>query len=406
MTDNKILDVTKDVKWIGVLDPDLVTFDVVMETKFGTTYNSYFINADQKTIIETTKENFWVNYKKKIELVCNPEEIQYIVLNHTEPDHSGNLKNLLQIAPNAIVVGTGNAIRYLKDILGTEFPNLIVKDGHTLDLGNKTLEFISAPNLHWPDTMYTYLREDKLLFTCDSFGAHYCDENLFDDQIENIAEYHESFKYYFDVILKPFSKFMLKAIEKIERLDFSCICTGHGPILRTNWKKYIEMSRAYSQEALQEPIRPMVFIPYVSAYHKTGMVAEMIAEGIHEAGNIDVEVCDIEMISLGELEQKITHASAYIIGSPTINQNILLPIYKCFALINPIRDKGKLAAAFGSYGWSGEARKIIKDNLENLKLKVFDEGMFIKFSPNKEDSLQAVAFGNAFGKELISGNIK
>ncbi len=405
MIDTKILEVTKDVKWIGSLDPDLVTFDVVMETKFGTTYNSYFIDATRKTIIETSKEKCWDSYLKKIEQVCNPSEIQYIVLNHTEPDHSGNLKNLLRVAPNAVVVGTGNAIRYLKDIMGNEFPNLVVKDGHTLDLGNKTLQFISAPNLHWPDTMYTYLKEDKLLFTCDSFGAHFCSEIMFEDQIENLDEYHEAFKYYFDVIMKPFSKFMIKAIEKIESLDFDTICTGHGPILRTNWKKYVALTKEYSLEALKGPVRPMVFVPFVSAYHKTGMVAEMIAEGIREAGDIDVEVCDIEMTPMGELEQKITHASAYVIGSPTINQNILLPVYKCFAMINPIRDKGKLAAAFGSYGWSGEARTIIKANLEALKLKVFDEGMFVKFTPNEEETLHAVNFGKAFGKELLQNNI-
>jgi NADH oxidase (H2O-forming) len=128
----------------------------------------------------------------------------------------------------------------------------------------------------------------------------------------------------------------------------------------------------------------------------------MIAEGIKQAGDIDVEVSDIERASIGELEEKITHASAYIIGSPTINQNILLPIYKCFALINPIRDKGKLAGAFGSYGWSGEAREIIKSNLENLKLKFFDEGVFVKFSPNDDDNQRAIEFGKAFGKELLA----
>jgi len=401
---NKILDITPDVKWIGVLDPDLVTFDVVMETKYGTTYNSYFINADKKTIVETTKEKYWEDYLLKIDEVCNPSDIEYIIVNHTEPDHSGNLKNLLRIAPNATVVGTGNAIRYLKDLMGIEFRHLVVKDGHTLNLGNKTMQFISAPNLHWPDTMYSYLMEDQILFTCDSFGSHYCEENLFDDLIENMDDYHESFKYYFDVILKPYSKFMLQAIQKIDQLNIGTICPGHGPILRSNWKKYVELSREYAEEGMKLPEKPKVFIPYVSAYHKTGQLAELIAEGIREAGDILVDVCDIEMSPMGELEEKISHASAYIIGSPTINQNILLPVYKCFALINPIRDKGKLAAAFGSFGWSGEARKMIKSNLENLKLNVFDDGMFVKFTPNEADSRQAREFGKAFGIELLLHN--
>lgn len=402
--DTKILDVSKDVKWIGVMDPDLVTFDVVMETKYGTTYNSYFIDAEKKTIIETTKEKFWEDYLVKIDELCNPEEIEYIVLNHTEPDHSGNLKNMLRVAPNATVIGTGNAIRYLKDLMGMDFPHQVVKNGDTLDLGNKTLRFISAPNLHWPDTMYTYLEEDQVLFTCDSFGAHFCDEKMFDDKIERIEEYEYSFRYYFDVILKPYSKFMLKAIDKIRDLDIKVIATGHGPILRKNWKKYVDLSEHYASEAMSEPDKPRVFIPYVSAYQKTGMIADMIAEGIRQQGDIEVDVVDIEMSPLGELEEKITNASAYIIGSPTINQNILLPVYKCFALINPIRDKGKLAAAFGSYGWSGEARQMIKSNLENLKLKVFDEGMFVKFTPSSEESGQAMEFGKAFARELLAHN--
>ncbi len=401
---NEIINLSDTVKWIGVKDHDLVTFDVVMETKFGTTYNSYFINAQKKTIIETTKEKFWEDYLVKIDELCNPADIEYIVLNHTEPDHSGNVKNLLRHAPNATVVGTGNAIRYLRELTGEDFRHLIVKDGHTLDLGDMTLQFISAPNLHWPDTMYTYLKEEEILFTCDSFGAHYCSEHLFEEDIEPKNDYLDSFKYYFDVILKPFSKFMLKAIGKIENLPLKMIATGHGPVLRKNLKKYVELSREYAEDGIAQPEKPLVFVPYVSAYQKTGKIAELIAEGIRQAGDIDVNVVDIEMSPIGELEQHITHSSAYVIGSPTINQNILMPIYKCFALINPIRDKGKPAAAFGSYGWSGEAKQLIRTNLENLKLKVFQDEMFVKFSPDEEESLQAVEFGKAFGKSLLTGN--
>ncbi len=404
--ENLIIDLNDTVKWIGVKDPDLVTFDVVMETKYGTSYNSYFINAKKKTIIDATKEKFWEEYLMKIDELCDPRDIEYIVVNHTEPDHSGNVKNLLRVAPNAKVVGTGNAIRYLRDLMGMDFPNIIVKDGNTLDLGDRTLKFISAPNLHWPDTMFTYLEEDKILFTCDSFGAHFCDDKLFEDEIERMNEYHGAFQYYFDVILGPFSKFMLKAIQKIEDLEIESIAPGHGPVLRQNWKKYVDLSKFYAERALSKPIKPVVFIPYVSAYQKTGMIAELIAEGILQAGDIKVDVVDIEMSPLGELEQHISHASAYVIGSPTINQNILLPVYKCFALINPIRDKGKPAAAFGSYGWSGEAKKLIRTNLENLKLDVFDEEMFVKFTPDDEESARAIAFGKAFGESLLAHNIK
>jgi flavorubredoxin len=403
---NEIINLTPDVKWIGVKDPSLLTFDVVMETKYGTTYNSYFIDADKKTIVEATKENFWDEYLKKIKELCDPADLQYIIVNHSEPDHSGNMKNLLRVAPDATVVGTGNAIRYLRDLMGMDFKNLVVKDGDTLDLGNKTLRFIMAPNLHWPDTMFTWLEEDNVLFTCDSFGAHYSSAYLFDDEITDRQAYEESFKYYYDVILAPYSKFMLRAIDKIRVLPISIIATGHGPVLRRDWKKIVELSHQYAEEALQKPAKPFVFIPYVSAYQKTGMVANLLAEGVRQAGNIDAFVLDIELAPLGEVEQHMAHASAYLIGSPTINQNILLPIYKCFALINPIRDKGKPAAGFGSFGWSGEAKKIIRTNLENLKLSVFEEEMFVKFTPDQQDSERAIAFGKAFGEAVLAQNEK
>lgn len=398
MTDNKILEITPDVSWIGILDRDIVTFDVVMETKFGTTYNSYFINAEKKTIVETSKEKFWEPYYEKIKKVVDPKEIEYIIVDHTEPDHSGNLRNLLNVAPNATVVGSGNAIRYLKDLIGNSFPSLIVKDGHTLDLGNKTLRFIGAPNLHWPDSIYTYLEEDKLLFTCDSFGSHFCHEDVFDDKVGN---FDEAFKYYFDVILRPFSKFMLKAIEKIQDLDIDVICTGHGPVLRSNWKKYVDLSKEWAEAYLQEPDKMHVFIPYVSAYNKTGALAKKIAEGIQKAGDIVVDLVDIEHTPIGELESLLTKSSGIIVGSPVINQNILLPIYKLFAMISPIRDKGKLAGGFGSFGWSGENRNLIHENLINLKLKYFEDGVFVKFTPTVEDLAMAEEYGLKFGKVLL-----
>lgn len=398
MLDNKILEVKKDVKWIGVLDPDLVTFDVVMETKYGTTYNSYFIDADKKTIIETSKETKKDIYIEKIKQVVNPEEIEYIILDHTEPDHSGNLKHLLKLAPNATVVGSKSAINFLKHIVNDEFKSLVVKDGDTLDLGNKTLKFISAPFLHWPDSMYTYLEEDKLLFTCDSFGCHYCDERMFDDLVDN---FDDAFKYYFDVILKPFSNYMLQAIDKIKDLDIDVICPGHGPILRSNWRKYVEMSKSFSRHVTKKE-KERVLIPYVSAYGNTGKMAEWISEGIKKAGDIEVEVLDIEDIDLFELEEKIEESTAFIVGSPTINQNIVLPIYKFFALLNPMTNRGKKGAAFGSYGWSGEGIGMIEDNLKNHKVKLIQPGLKIEFVPSEEAHEKCLEYGKEFGEKLLN----
>jgi flavorubredoxin len=274
-----------------------------------------------------------------------------------------------------------------------------VKDGQTLDLGNKTLQFIAAANLHWPDSIMSYLQEDKVLFTCDIFGEHYCNEAMFDDAV---GDFDDAFRYYYDVIMKPYSRFMLQAIERIRPLDISCVCPGHGAILRKNWKKYVDLSEQYARESLrvQQPNR--VFLGYVSAYQNTGLIAGKIAEGIRMAGDIEVDLCDIEKLELGVLEQKIIKASAIILGCPTFSQNILMPIYQIFALINPIRDRNKLAAAFGSYGWSGEGARIMTSGMRQLKLNVIDDGLMVKFTPHNEVATQCVAYGMAFGKQMIN----
>jgi flavorubredoxin len=394
--DDRVIDVTSDVKWIGVLDHDIVTFDIVMQTEYGTTYNSYFINAEKKVIIEASKEKFSDIHIKKLRSVVDPSEIEYIILDHTEPDHSGNTAALLEIAPSAVVVGSGTAIKYLHDIVNRPFNSKVVKDGDTLDLGNKTLKFISAPNLHWPDSMFTYLVEDRILFTCDFFGAHYCSEEMFNDHSN---EYLEAFRYYFDIILKPFSRFALKAIEKIRPFDIDIICPGHGPIHKNNCKAIVDLTERYAEVYMKlTSLRTVknVLITYVSAYGYTRQMAEHIAAGIRETRNINVTLMDIETILPGELESEIVISDAILVGSPTINQNTLLPVYKLFSLINPLRDRSKIGGSFGSYGWSGEAPKIIIDSLRNLKLRVFEDTATLKFSPGDSKTSALMDFGKRF----------
>ena len=395
-TDDRVIDITPDVKWIGILDYDILTFDIVMTTEYGTTYNSFFINATKKALVEVAKEKFWNVYIEKLQTVCDPSEIEYIILDHTEPDHSGSLGHLLELAPEAIVVGSGNAIRYLGDIVNKPFRSMVVKDGDTLDLGNKILRFISAPNLHWPDSIYTYLVEDKVLFTCDSFGAHYCTGNIFS---ELTPDYLNAFRYYFDVILKPFSRYMVRAIEKTKPLEINVICPGHGPVHRDTICEIIALTEKLSDEYLKLTAGgkvKRVLIAWVSAYGFTGRAAEFIAQGIRSESGYVTDVTDIENIAPAELDQKLAAADAILVGSPTINQNTLLPVYTLFALINPLRDRGKVAGAFGSYGWSGEAPKIILDNLRNLKLKTFEETAGFKFAPDGDKKENLVAFGRKF----------
>lgn len=400
MPDNSILKITEDVSWIGILDKDIVTFDIVMETKEGTTYNSYFINATKKVVIDTAKESYKDSYLNKLKLVTDPASIDYIVVTHTEPDHSGCLKYLLELAPRAVVYGSRQAVVYLQDMVNRPFEFVYVKDGDILDLGNKTLKFISAPNLHWPDSIYAYLREDKLLFTCDSFGAHFCRDAMFDDLV---GDYQDSFTYYFNVILKPFSNFMVKAIEKIRPLEINAVCPGHGPILRSTWKEKVQLSEKYAEQYLADSLCSdnSILITYVSAYGYTKQMAEAIAEGIREVVDYKINIVDIENMLLGDLEELLVRSKSLLIGSPTINQNTLLPVYRMFALINPLRDRGKKAAAFGSYGWSGEAVKIIENHLKALKLNVVMEGISSKFSPGDKKHQHLVDFGKSFARHLV-----
>ncbi|MDR3047082.1 MAG: FprA family A-type flavoprotein [Bacteroidales bacterium] len=392
---NDILPITTDVLWTGILDKDLKTFDVIMTTEYGTTYNSYFINATKKTLVETVKEKYFDQYKEKLSQLCHFDELEYLIVNHTEPDHAGSIKRILEIAPQITIIASGVALRNIKNQIGIEFKQLEVKDDHIVDLGNKKLEVISAPNLHWPDTIYTYLREDKVLFTCDSFGAHFCNEKMYNDQA---GDYFPAFKYYFDVILRPFSVFYLKAIEKIRHLDIQAILPGHGPLLTSNPMAVVDKTEQLCREYLQKnPIKNRVLIAFVSAYGYTTEIAEIIKEGLSENENIEIDYCDIEHISDEELSDKISWASAYLFGSPTINQNMLPNLYKIFAMMTPLRDKDKLAGCFGSYGWSGEAEKNLVSNIHNLKLKFCGETCFIKFRPHEADFERIKEYGRKFG---------
>ena len=405
MKDINPLKISDSVYWAGILDEDLVTFDIVMETRYGTTYNSYFIDADKKALIDTVKLNFSDLYLNKVKQLAHHSNIEYIITSHTEPDHSGSIVKVLELYPDATVVGSGQALTYLQEMMNRPFKSLKIKDGETLSLGNKTLRFIGAPNLHWPDSIYTYLEDDRVLFTCDSFGAHFCDENIFDDKT---GDYTDSFHYYFDVILKPYSKFMLKAIEKIRPLEISMICPGHGPVLRSSWKEKVDLSEKLSREYLNltSGSSRQVLVTYVSAYGYTKQMAEAVSRGIHKTGDIKVDIIDIEHINPGDLEEKIVRSGGILVGSPTFNQNTLLPVYKLFALINPIRDKGKYATSFGSYGWSGEAVTLIENHLKNLKLNVIQSGLAIKFQPGKMKTEELEMFGENFGRQFLEKNVE
>ena len=211
------MELKQGIHYVGVQDWNLKVFDIIMETKFGTTYNSYLVQGSEKTaLIETAKATFTDEFLKNVEAVTPISKIDYLIVDHTEPDHAGSVQKLLELNPEIEVIGTTGAINFLSQITNAPFQSRAVKDGEEIDLGGKTLRFMIVPNLHWPDTMYTYLPEDKVLFTCDSFGSHFCCEGILRSTVTNEDDYLGAAKYYFDNILGPFKPFMNKALDRVE----------------------------------------------------------------------------------------------------------------------------------------------------------------------------------------------
>ena len=396
--------ITEDLFWVGALDPNLKIFDIIMETKFGTSYNSYLLRGSEGiALFETVKEKFFDEHLEKIRSVINLEDINYVVVNHTEPDHAGLVEKILEYAPNATVVGSNLAIKYLTEIINKPFKNKVVKDGETLSLGNKTLKFISAPQLHWPDTMYTYVIEDETLITCDSFGAHYCDERVLKSAIEDSKEddYIEAYNYYFRMIMGPFKPFVLKALDKIKDLDLKFICPGHGLVLdNNNIEKYMNLYKEWCQSVKRK--KQSIVIPYVSAYGYTEEIAQEIKKGI-ESSNFDVDILMYNLVTadMNEVLSEINQCSGLLLGSPTLLSDTLPQIWTILTSLNPVIHKGLSASCFGSYGWSGEALKNINERYKQLKLNVVSEPLGIIFKPSENNLKDAYNFGLDFAKKVL-----
>jgi NADH oxidase (H2O-forming) len=401
----KALEVKKDIYWVGSLDPELRVFDVIMYTPHGTTYNSYVVKGSEKTaIFETVKEKTFDQYLERLKSInVNFDEIAYIIVQHTEPDHAGSVAKLLDYAKNAKVVGSAPAIRFLRQIANRPFQEVIVKQGDSLSLGDKTLKFIDAPFLHWPDSIYTYVEEDKTLLTCDSFGSHYCFDEMFRDLIpaDKEKEYMDALKYYYDCIMGPFKPYVIKALDKIKDLEIDTICTGHGPILRGNVDFYRELYRTWSTEIAPSDGLTRVVIPYVSAYGFTENLAKSIAEGIKsQIGDSIIDMYNVIEHNQEEILDKIYWADAVLFGSPTINGDALEPIMELLIKMNPLVHGGKVAAAFGSFGWSGEAVPNIEARLKALRMKLVTPGLKINFKPNEEELLKAYKFGETVAEKI------
>ncbi|MFQ5686943.1 MAG: FprA family A-type flavoprotein [Candidatus Scalindua sp.] len=383
-----------NIYWVGVLDPEMRIFDIVFRTDHGTTYNSYLIKDKKTALIDTVKKPFTTEFISRLKSQIDLKDIDYIIINHTEPDHSGALSELLKYAGNAKVMVSKAGGHLLKNIINVPVDLTIIEDNAVVDLGSCELRFVSAPYLHWPDTIWTYLEKEKILFSCDAFGSHFCDERMFDDLV---GDFDHPFHYYYDSIMRPFKPYILKAIEKIGELDIDIIATGHGPIIRKDPRKHIESYRSWSQAQIDK--KKNVLILHVSIYGSTKKMAENIAKGA-SGENVNTKILDMNDSDHQFIRDAIERADGIIVGAPTVAGDAPKPVWDALSLLTTVKSMIKLGAAFGSYGWSGEAVKMIEDRLSGLHIKLHKPSLKIKLIPDDNILKECREFGKEFAIAL------
>lgn len=387
------------VTWVGKIDWELRRFHgEEYSTHKGSSYNSYLIRDKKNVLIDTVwkpfAKEFVENLKKEIDL----KEIDYIIVNHSEPDHSGALPELLREIPNVPIYCTKSGAKLLKGYYHEDWNFVEVKTGDTLEIGENKLIFVEARMLHWPDSMFTYLTGENILFSNDAFGQHYASELMYNDYVDNAELYQEVIKYYAN-ILTPFSTLVEKKIDEVLSLNLpvNMICPSHGVIWRDNplqiVNKYLEYARNYQEN--------QVTIIYDSMWNATRRMAEMIAEGIKSANSdIAIKIFNSSKADKNDIITEVFKSKAILVGSSTINKGILSSTAGILEMIKGLSFKNKKAAAFGSYGWGGESVKMITEELNKAGLEVVNEGIRELWYPGDEEEQRCKTFGENFAKTL------
>jgi flavorubredoxin/flavin reductase (DIM6/NTAB) family NADH-FMN oxidoreductase RutF len=296
---------------IRCLDWDRDRFDIEFALENGTTYNSFLIQGKKLALVDTSHAKFRQLYLDLLTGLIDPGSLDYLIISHTEPDHSGLVKEILALAPQVTVVGAKVAIKFLTDMVHQDFEHLIVKNGDRLDLGKgHELEFVSAPNLHWPDTMFTYDYKTQILYTCDAFGLHYCDEPTFDEDLELIEA---DFEYYYDCLMKPNARSVLAAIKRMDKLELGTIATGHGPLLQYHRAELVDRYQQWSQA--QTKTETLVGLFYSEDYGYSEDLARAIAQGIMKTG-VAVELIDWNNTEPQEVRELVSQAAGLVMGMP------------------------------------------------------------------------------------------
>ncbi len=390
---------TDKVTWVGKIDWELRRFHGdEYSTHRGSSYNSYLIKDEKTVLIDTVwkpfDEEFVENLKKEVDL----KDIDYIISNHAEVDHSGALPLLLKEIPDVPIYCSANGAKILKAHYHEDWNFVEVKTGDTLDIGESTLTFIEARMLHWPDTMFTYMSGENILFSNDAFGQHYASELMYNDLVDQAELYQEAIKYYAN-ILTPFSPLVTNKIKEVLsfELPVDIIATSHGIIWRDNpaqiIEKYLEWADAYQEN--------QITIVYDTMWGATRRMAEGIAEGIQLADkDVTVKLYNAANSDKNDVITEMFKSKAVLVGSSTVNKSIMSATAGILDMIRGIGFKNKKAGAFGSYGWSGESVGLITERLKDAKFEVVDEGLKAFWNPDKDAMDQCVEYGKEFVNKI------
>ena len=408
----KHVPLAENIYWVGKIDNREVPFHRLTLAK-GTTYNAYLLSTEKPTVIDTVDMEFGREFVEYLSELIDPNEIQYIVINHTEPDHSGGMAALANRAPNATIVCTGIAVNELKEMYKLHSRNfLVVKDGDTLDIGGKVLKFKETPYLHTAETMITYCVDDKILFPCDIFSTHVAVNEVFADEAG--FDITDDFIGYYNAIIHPHRRYVRTLIHALEDMDVQMIAPSHGFILRENVQKYIDLYASMSADTVQDK---KVTIVYTTIRRNTKKVAEHLKKTFEE-NEIQTEIFNADKSDKAEILASIKVADAVFIGSSTKYADMIGNLEDVLKDMTKMDLEGKIGAAFGSYGWSGEAIEVIQDYLNQTNMDIQSTSNVIKttgmthvefpvrvrFTP-KDEQLQKIEHSAAFVADLLRSAI-
>jgi len=391
----KPIEIAKGIYDVGVTDWNIRDFHGY-STHLGTTYNAFLILDEKITLIDTVKKEFADHLLDNISQIADPKKIAYIVSNHTEMDHSGGLPRVMhRIGEDKPLFCSKMGQKNLSRHYSQKWNYRAVENGEELSIGTRTLKFLETRMLHWPDSMFTYLKEEKILFSSDAFGQHYAGPEKNDDSIGEAIMPHA--KKYFANILMLYSPLILKLIENVTKLglEFNMICPDHGILWRKDPAKIIA---AYIRWSNQKPEKKAVIV-YDSMWHSTEKMAESIASGLCEEG-IQVRPMKLREWHRSDIMTEVLDAKAVIVGSPTLNNGLYPTVSDFLTYMKGLKPLNKIGAAFGSYGWSGESAQLLQNELEAMKFDIAAPLLKIQYVPDKAGLDQCLEFGRTIGKAI------